>query len=355
MDKKIHVNLFRFDHKTDYLPYYKKHTIIYNDNETVQELLNKINAQEKFSFNGVENHGIRINNLFLEINTLIEDVVSKTSNEFTIEPVSIYRATSDLTINNSDFFEKLDLFDDYLTKEQKDQFASSLQLEYYASNSLNFNKDYIGDHSMIIASNIIDEKPELKKEILKLLDNKENGAWYYTSKDKRVFDINLQNKTKIENMLQQVTNIQPSNNSTDLEKPKNISQEFNDFNIAVYDKESTCLLKDIIIDSKATYIDTTSKNDDLAIHSMEADKNFSYKIAGNILLDAKDNNADFIVVKDQNSFSLLDNKQKEISCVIGRDIELPIVTAEQFTNILQGEKDYSKLGFKNHKVAVPFL
>ena len=140
MDKKIYVELFRFDHKTDYLPYYKKHTIIYNDNETIQELLNKINEQEKFSFKGVENYGIKINNLFLDINTLIKDVVSKTSNEFTIEPVSIYRATDDLTINNNDFFEKLNLFDAYLSKEQKEQFASSLQLEYYASNSLNFNK-----------------------------------------------------------------------------------------------------------------------------------------------------------------------------------------------------------------------
>ena len=55
------------------------------------------------------------------------------------------------------------------------------------------------------------------------------------------------------------------------------------------------------------------------------------------------------------NFSLLDNKQKEIECVVGRDINLPIVTVEQFSNILSGVKDPVKLGFDKHKVAVSFL
>ena len=118
---------------------------------------------------------------------------------------------------------------------------------------------------------------------------------------------------------------------------------------------NTKLLEQLIVTSDAKYINLNSKNDDLAFQSQEVNKTFSYKIAGNILLEAKDSNADFIVVQSEDSFKLFDNKQKEIEKVVGREIQLPVITLKQFNNILAGEKNFKALGFDTHKVAVSFL
>ncbi len=47
MIKELHVELFRFDSKVDYLPYYKKYTIEYKAKDTILSILNKINAENK--------------------------------------------------------------------------------------------------------------------------------------------------------------------------------------------------------------------------------------------------------------------------------------------------------------------
>ncbi len=355
MNNKLSIELFKFSHKTDYLPYYKKYTTAYNNEDTVLDLLNTLNKDEKFSFTRVEEYGIKINNLFVKTTDLVHDIVSATSNDFIIEPVSSYRAIEDLTINNDDFFEKLNIFNKYLSTNEKEEYTKNLQFEYYASNTLNINKNYIGDHSIIIASDIIANKPELKNEVIELINDKNNGVWYTTSKDTRVLHTNTVYKTKIETLIQEVTKYQQTNTHYEEKSVDTISQKFTDFNIAVYDINDTDFLEKSILNSDAKYVNINSKNDDLAFHSQSVNKTFSYEIAGNILLEAKDNNADFIVVKSENAFKLFDNKQKEIEKVVGRDIQLPIITIKQFNHILSGEKDYKTLGFNNHKIAVPFL
>ncbi len=355
MNNELLVELFRFNHKTDYLPYYKKYEATYGTNDTILDLLNNLYKNETFSFNKVEEFGIKINNIFVRTTDLVEDIVNATSNEFRIEPVSSYRAIDDLTINNDDFFEKLAIFDKYLSNAQKENYAQNLQFEYYSSNTLNVNKEYIGDHSILIASDIIKTNPELKNEIIQLISDENNGVWYNTSKDNRILNINTEYKNQINTLLQEVTNKQTTSQIEEEITVDTIVQKFTDFNIAVYDITDTQFLEKSVLNSDAKYIHIDSKNDDLALHSQSVNKTFSYKIAGNILLEAKDNNADFIVVKSQDAFKLFDNKQKEIEKVVGREIQLPIITIKQFNHIVNGEKNPVTLGLKNHKVSVPFL
>jgi len=355
MNNELLVELFRFNHKNDYLPYYKKYKTTYDTNDTILDLLNNLYENEKFSFKKVEKFGIKINNIFVRTTDLVEDIVNATSNEFIIEPVSSYRAIDDLTINNDDFFEKLAIFDKYLSNEQKENYAQNLQFEYYSSNTLNVNKEYIGDHSILIASDIIKTNPELKNEIIQLISDENNGIWYNTSKDNRVLNINTEYKNQINTLLQEVTKKQTTSQIDEEITVDTVVQKFTDFNIAVYDITDTQFLEKSVLTSDAKYIHIDSKSDDLALHSQSVNKTFSYKIAGNILLEAKDNNADFIVVKSQDAFKLFDNKQKEIEKVVGREIQLPIITIQQFNHIVNGEKNLVTLGLKNHKVSVPFL
>lgn len=355
MENTLSIKLFRFNPKTDYLPYYKHHSVNFTQDDTIKDLLEKLNTLEKFSFKGCEHFGVKINNLFTSTDTTIRQIVKKTSNELIIEPVSMYRAICDLSIDNSDFFEKLSLLNTYLTQEQIETYTKELQLYYYASNTLNHRKEYIGDHCAIIAAELIEQYPEHRNDIFAILADKDKGIWFHTSLMKRIHGIDETKHEKIERILLEVTKVQHNPKADLLDNITHVTQEFKDFNIAVYDKNSTGALIKIVQNSKATFIDTPTQNEDLALHSLHADENFTYKLAGQILLDALDNNADFMLVNDQESFTIFDTKQKDIAKTVGRDIDLPIVTAYQFNAMLNGEKDQVKLGFNKHKVAITFL
>ena len=93
----------------------------------------------------------------------------------------------------------------------------------------------------------------------------------------------------------------------------------------------------------------------MALNSQLVNKEFSLRIAGEILLEAKDRSADFLIVQNKEDLAIFDGMQSKIAAVVNRDINLPIITEEQFVMLLEGEKDTNKLGFNQHKVKVSFL
>lgn len=358
MSNKLHVELFRFDSKVDYLPYYKKYTIDYEEHDTVLVLLNKINSIEKFAYKADVEFNLKINGLYLNSSEYISKVVEKTSNEFIIEPISIYRAVNDLLIDKKDFLEKIVAFKSYITPMEMDEYARNYELDYYASNTYNINRDYIGDHSLLIASSIIEQNPKLKDEILEKISHKDNGIWYHTSLQNRVFNYDMSKEHKIKALLSMLKKVHYSgiNNSVaqGIENA-NVSQYFDGFNIASYDGVDNNSSLSLIKDSKANYIDISLKSEDLAPYSTLVSKDFSLKIAGNILLEAKDGGADFMVVRGKKDLLLFDGEQKRIEKAVGREIDLPVISQEQFKKVLEGEKDIQRLGFANHRVKVSFL
>ena len=358
MQTKIFIELFRFDAKTDYLPYYKKYNLKYKESERVVDLLTKINETDNFDFDDSIDCNLKVNGYYLSSHELIKDVVEKTGNEIIIEPISTQRAIKDLVIDKDDFLEKIHLFDDYLTKEQKVEYFEKYQLEYYASNTLNFNKEYIGDHALLIAADIIDAKPELKESVLKIISNKNNGIWYHTSLKNRLFKYDSNEEKRIQKLFDMLPQIkEPIFIQEDIKitEPANIAQEFAGFNIASYEGTNSQPLASIIEKSKAAHVNIPAKNEDLALASKFADKQFTYKIAGEILLQAKDNNADFLIVSDEKLIELFDGSQKIIEKSVGREINMPIISQKQFSLLLEGEKSSSKLGFDTHKTKIPFL
>ena len=358
MIKEINIELFKFDAKVDYLPYYKKYTVEYSDEDTVLNLLNKINDIEKFDYEAKDGFNVKINNLYMNVRESVAKIVELTSNEFKIEPVSIFRSTDDLLIDKEDYLQKLQMFSGFVSQSDLDEYAQNLELDYYASNTYDKNRDYIGDSALLIASDIISNSPEHKDEILDMISQKDSGIWYHTSLQNRVLNYNSTKEDKIQallSMMPKSKRVSVSNTSkTDVPRV-NVSQHFDGFNIASYEGLSKDSCVDMIHDSKASYVELSLKNEDLAPHSKVVNKDFSLKIAGEILLQAKDNDADFIVVRDKDDIMLFDGMQKSIENAVGREIEMPVVSQEQFSQLLAGEKDSMKLGFNNHKVKVSFL
>lgn len=370
MKSELFVELFRFNAQTDYLPYYQKHTLEYSKNDTVNDLLNKMNETEAFGYN--ENCNLKVNDLYINASEKVTDIIARCGNEIQINPISEFRAKKDLQIDRSDFIDKLSLIEDYISAEQNIAYRKSTELAYYASNTLNYNRDYIGDHVLIIAADLIEKCFELKNEILNKLINVDNGLWYHTSLENRM--LSDKEEKKIQKVIylaseyikprskvaKRVASFCDKKSIYDFEtstavSASSVSQSFDGFNIAAYHGVQQSSLKALIEVSDASYVDIVSNKEDLASHSVLTDENFSYKIAGDILMQAKDNNADFVLVKNEATRAFFDKNQGKMERIIGRDLGISVISQGQFVQLLEGEKDSSKLGFDDHKVKVSFF
>lgn len=324
------IRLFKFDSKTDYLPYYKTYNLKTKDMNTINDVLNAVYNIEKFDYLQCELFFLRVNNIFISADANIADVITN-SNELLIEPISINRAKNDLIIDTKDYQNKFNFLNSYINDEETNLLIQEKRymLEYYASNTLHFNNDYIGEHVLFLASELIQNQPSLKDELSVLVDI-EDGIRIRTSLEHRILNHNEEENAIF--------------NTATLDS--DISQYFENFNIALYCSLNNSSFEDIIALSNASYVELKSKHFDIP----KSSKKVSHLMAGNILLEAKDNNADFLIVNNKEELKLFDAQQKSIEKVMGREIELPVLTQEEFIQLLQGKKQLD-----SRKIQVPFV
>ena len=167
--------------------------------------------------------------------------------------------------------------------------------------------------------------------------------------------LNVNYNKKLVNKITKYKNVNlQKEEKSDLPGNLDITQYFKGFIVGLYNSEG-CIYRKLIKQSRATYIHLDSRRNDLALNSQLINKEFSLRIAGEILLEAKDKSADFLIVQNQEDLAIFDGMQSKIAAVVNRDINLPIITEEQFVMLLQGEKDIKKLGFDKHKINVSFM
>ena len=327
----IEIRLFRFNALNDYLPYYKTYELEYNAQATLQDILEELDTIESFGFLKDAPFFLQANHIFTSSTTLISEIV-KENEELVLEPLSIKRAVNDLIIDTKDYKEKLALLDKYMSSDEKEKIIKekTYMLEYYASNTLHFYEDYIGEHVVLLALDIVKQDASLEAEIFALL-NSEEGIVNKSSLKYRI--VNYPETTK-------VASLTPT-----------IEQSFENFNIAFYCGLQEDNFHDVILQSKAEYVNLLSKHFDIPLKA----KRLSYLMAGTILLEAVDNNADFLIVPEQKDLKLFDTKQKAIEKVMGREIGFPVLTQDEFLQLLAGEKDKKVIGLHKHKVNVTFL
>ena len=326
----IEIKLFKFDSKTDYLPYYKSYKLVLNGENTIHDVLNSVYNIEKFSYLKDEVFFLKVNGVFTSSDVAVNEFTKK-SYDLLLEPISINRAINDLIIDTKDYKNKLSLLDAYFTEGEKELIIKEkiYMLEYYASNTLYFNHEYIGEHVLFLASELIQKDPSLRNEISLLVDT-DNGIKIRSSLNHRIFN----SKEEIPQSYASV-----SLNSE-------ILQYFDNFNIALYCALNNTLFENIIRESGAAYVELQSKHFDIPMASAK----LSQLMAGTILLEAMDNNADFLIVNDKNDLKLFDAQQKSIEKTMGREIGLPVLTREEFLQLLEGSRELS-----SHKIKIPFL
>lgn len=108
MDKKINLELFRFDVKTDYLPYFAKLIVKINGQKSLLDLLAIV--QENVLEYGYNAYGFKINGVVVfDFGLKIEDLIKRFGLEWRIEPLNPHLALKDLIIDVQPFLQKLEL------------------------------------------------------------------------------------------------------------------------------------------------------------------------------------------------------------------------------------------------------
>lgn len=358
---KLEISLFKFDKNSDYLPYYTKHYLKIEDEKNILDILNTINKTAKLGFEKNSDFDLVINGVFVKASITLEEVIANFGEEITIEPISIRRACNDLLIDDNDFREKITILKDLAQEEDKLEYLK-LKPYFYASNTLNYKNDYIGDAILILAYDLIKKNPAIANYILLALDDYEIGAQYHTSLEKRIynFDMIIEEKIQIiQNNLNLFEPLEKQNfrlNKTliidfgTFEENYEIKHDFKDFNIAYYASKEPKQTLELLNKLDANILKLDSMKLDLAKNTFNKNPQITYLVASTILLDAFDNNADFLLVDTFEDFYIFDYNRKQLEKLSGREIILPIIHKNELQKLASGKHSEAKKTLDRHQI-----
>jgi len=223
MECKLVLEVFRFDSKTDYLPYYKKVYITISEDKSVADLLRAIKDDEKsFSFPSSKNAAIKINAKALNTSEKIKDVVEYFGKNLKLEPLDTKRSVKDLSINEDDFNEKFDLLGAFVEGSDRGIYKSYIK-EHYSSPIVNMEEDFIGDGLFAFAYDMIQKYPQRERQILKTIAKKDSGVWLHINISNRLFPADTELERKVIYMKNAILNNHDIEDSF-LQKQRNLSK-----------------------------------------------------------------------------------------------------------------------------------
>jgi succinate dehydrogenase/fumarate reductase-like Fe-S protein len=187
MECKLVLEVFRFDCKTDYLPYYKKGVLKIDIQKTVADMLRLIKDDEKsFEYPIGANAAIKINGKSLFTDMKIEEVKDVFGKELQLDPLNSKRSEKDLHINTEDFDAKFDILDAFVDASDRKVFKSYIR-EHYASPIVNMEDEFIGDGLFAFAYDMVVKYPERRTKILESIAKKDSGIWLHVNISNRLY------------------------------------------------------------------------------------------------------------------------------------------------------------------------
>ncbi len=278
---KLEISLFRFDKDSDYLPYYTKHFIKINHEQTILDLLKTCDIEKNLKFKDSADFDLVVNGIFVKGSNLIVDIVNKVGKDLTIEPISIRRAVKDFIINDDDFQEKISFIDAFVDVEHKETYQK-LKRYYYASETLNHEYNYIGDSVLILAADIIKNNKAVEKDLLKKLSTHEVGAAFHTTLENRILHFDIQIEEDIKNLQKKLgiyDEIENQNfrlestliiNFGYFHEKYEIKHDFKDFNIAYYNSNENQQASELLSQLNAKKVNYETANLPLARNTYNA-------------------------------------------------------------------------------------
>jgi hypothetical protein len=346
---KLEISLFRFDHKSDYLPYYTKHFLTIEKEQTLRDIFNTINDDQPFSYENSDTFVVAVNGVYTHLNISIQELKAHFGKDLTIEPMSIRRSHSDFLINEEDFEQRFDVLNAFtnLNKEESKTLYESYKIYFYASNTLNYEINYIGDAALLLAHDLIEKYPHEEKAILEVLNDHSYGLPYHTRLDGRVYNLAQTIEQKIQSLKDKLSlskeeqnfkvNTKSNMNFGEFEKKQEVKHDFNGFTLAYYEGITPCSqTKELLASTNAKVLDMQSFKQDLALDTFHINPDLTYKLVSSVMLDAFDQNADLLVVDSDELFYLFDYNRKELKRVAGREVLIPILHKNEFVKLMNG-------------------
>ena len=325
----LRVRAFFFNANTDYLPYYKNFDIVLEKGSTLLDVLSKVKAKNlDFSFPN-KNIILKVNNKVTTAKTLVSEIVEAMGTELQIDPALSYRSNNGLILNDDDFMESFELLAPYASTEDK-AYYESLYTTHYASETTNYNRQYIGDAVLILASKMIAEDSKHKEKILNAINDQFNGI-RCCEYENNVFkgEDYTQTISDLKKMLELKDTASCFDRFTCGKRDHSLDSEtLATSNVALYVGLATDELADVrkLIKSKANSYVTFEKSSKLAGQTlMETHFEMAHQKAGLMLLDALDSGAD-VLVCTKRDVSIFQKAFLPSARSMGREIKLKIIS-----------------------------
>ncbi len=348
MSHKLEIRAFFFNAKTDYLPYYKNFNINVDDEATAKDVLVQIQeVNENFSF-PKQKLVMKINGLVVDAKQPVSALVERLGTSLQIDPVNSYRSNDGLKINDDDFMQSFELLAPYASESDL-KYYKTLYALHYASETENFDREYIGDAVLVLAHKMITEGSEHTEAILEAITSVHSGLFdceyennLFNAQDHTAAIDELKAMAKPEEgpslCAQLIARFsKKEGKEPEVVVPKRAVETIDDlegkqiahyFGLASHDSMHKLITE---MEMKGVHFSRANKLSGLSI--LEDNKVLAFKKAGTILLDAYDCGAEVLVVED---VAVLDMFKKNFSAIektIGRKmIGLELISAEDFVS-----------------------
>jgi len=333
----LSIRAFFFNAQTDYLPYYKQFTLELSEDAPIRDILPLIQAQNRLFHYPKERSFFRINGWVLDGSQSVKEVTDKLGTQLQIDPLSSYRATDGLKINDDDFEESFTLLAPYATQEEREYYESLYPL-HYASETFRYNQRYIGDAVLLLAAKMIEEGSPHKTEILDAIASHYDGLWE-CEYENNLFEAQEHSET-IETLKSMAKGAPDDYRPLFARKYKLPDiQTIEGRQVAFY-AGSDPLAQDIIestleqIQSKgAAVIRFDSMRKKAGQSLVKTHPKMAYLKMGTMLLDAFDSGADLLVVSSEEDAALFAKSLGFCEKVLQRDIRLDIIPRGKLMSI----------------------
>lgn len=348
MSQKLEIRAFFFNAKTDYLPYYKNFNIQVDDDATAKDLLAKIQEEnENFSY-PKQKLLMKINGLVVDSKQSVASLLERLGTSLQIDPVNSYRSNDGLKINDNDFMKSYELLAPYASESDL-KYYKTLYALHYASETENFDREYIGDAVLVLAHKMITEGSEHTEAILEAITSVHSGL-FDCEYENNLF--NAQDHTAVIDELKALAKPEEgpslcaqliarfSKKSEEVEAPAPAPKkavtidDLEEKQIAYYagsSRDKTEVLSQMIKDigAKEIAFSRSAKLSGLGI--FEDNKDLALTKAGTTLLDAFDAGAEVLMVEDETVLDMFQSNFSNIEKIIGRKmIGLELISVEDF-------------------------
>ncbi len=348
MSYKLEIRAFFFNAKTDYLPYYKNFDIKVNDDATAKDVLVKIQEEnENFSF-PKQKLVMKINGLVVDAKQSVSSLVERLGTSLQIDPVNSYRSNDGLKINDNDFMESFELLAPYASESDL-KYYKTLYALHYASETENFDREYIGDAVLVLAHKMITEGSEHREAILEAITSVNSGLFdceyennLFNAQDHTAAIDELKAMAKPEEgpslCAQLIARFsKKEEKEVEVVVPKRAVETIENLEekqvahyhgLASHDEMHKLIAQ---MEMKGVHFSRAGKLSGLSL--LEDNKELALKKAGAILLDAYDRGAEVLIVEDVDVLDMFKKNYSAIEKTIGRKIiGLELISANDFVS-----------------------